>query len=301
MLRQFQLSLLLGALIFAGNGSAAAQNPLAPIPLDQQINSQLAQLAGRVLDHPDGKTCHKKNCTILVANFVDRFGNTSLLGMQLADALSAQLAGKGVRTIERAKLQGFLEEERIPSKLLDDRAMAWLASRLSASAVLIGRLEQEGMGVHLRVRLLNAHDAANQEGEIGVDQTVRGVQDADRFLAPVETFGDLAHSLTTPQGEKIFTAGKDGTTMPSCYVRPDPEYSEEDRKAGFQGTIVLDMTIRPDERVEDIEMVRGVPFGLNDKARKAVGRWRCKPGLLNGTPVLTRVPVEMSFSLGLPR
>ncbi|HXM98128.1 MAG TPA: TonB family protein [Candidatus Dormibacteraeota bacterium] len=297
MLRQFRLSFSLAAILFVGNGSAGAQNSPAPIPLDQQTNSQLDQLAGRVLDHPDGKTCHKKNCTILVANFVDRSGSTSLLGMQLADALSAQLAAKGVRTIERAKLQGFLEEERIPSKLLDDHAMAWLASRLSASAVLIGRLEQEGMGVHLRVRLLSAHGVANQEDEIGVDQTVRGVQDADRFLAPAEPFGDVLPVKATPQGEKIFEAGVNGTTMPSCYVRPDPEYSEGDRKAGFQGTIVLDVTVRPDERVEDIRMLRGAPFGLNDKARKTVAEWKCKPALLNGTPVFARVEVEVTFRL----
>ena len=297
MLRQLRISIFLVALIFVGRGSASAQNPPAPAPLDQQINSQLAELAARVLDRTDGKTCDKKNCTILVANFVDPSGSTSALGIQLADAFSAQLQAKGVKIVERSRLRNFLEQERIPSKLLDDRAMAWLASRLSASAVLIGRLEQEGMGVHLRVRLLNAHDAANQEGEIGVDQTIGGVQDADRFLAPAEPFGDLAHSLTTPQGEKIFTAGRDGTTMPSCYVRPAPEYSEGDRKAGFQGTIVLDATVRADERVEDIEMVRGLPFGLNDKARKTVAGWRCKPALLNGTPVPTRVPIEFTFRL----
>jgi TonB family protein len=296
MLHQFRLSILLVTLTFATN--AAAQNPPAPALLDQQINSQLAELAARVLDHADGKTCRKKNCTILVTNFVDESGSTSSLGMQLADTLSAQLQGKGVKIVERARLRSFLEQERIPSKLLDYRAMAWLASELSASAVLIGHLEQERLGVHLRVRLLDANDATNQDGEIGVDQTIHGVQDADLFLAPSEPFGELPKFEASSQGEKIFQAGINGTSLPSCFYRPDSGYSEAGRHANFRGNIIIEITVRPDGHVEDSRLLRGAPYGLNDQARKAVAAWRCKPALLNGTPVFARVPVEITFVLG---
>jgi hypothetical protein len=86
MLRQFQLSLFLAASIFAGNGSANDQTSPPPVPLDEQTTSQLAASAGRVLKHANQAACHQNNCTILVANFVDPSGNTSALGMQLADA-----------------------------------------------------------------------------------------------------------------------------------------------------------------------------------------------------------------------
>jgi TonB family protein len=116
-------------------------------------------------------------------------------------------------------------------------------------------------------------------------------------LALAEPFGDASQVDATPQGEKLFKAGVNGTTMPSCYLHPNPEYSAEARGSSIQGTIVLEITISPDESVEHIEMVRGAPFGLNDRTRKTVAGWRCKPGFLNGTPVFTRVPVEITFRL----
>jgi TonB family protein len=293
MLLQLRLSLFLTLLIFVVNGSADAQNAPAPISLDQQTTSQLAELAERVLAHEHGTACHDKNCIILVANFVGPSGTTSVLGVQLADAISAQLAAKGVQIIDRAKLLSFLQQERIPTKLLDDRATQWLASRLSGTAVLIGHLEREKTGVSLRVQLQNAQ----HQGKNKVENTALVVQDADRFLAPAEPFGDIPHVETTPQGERIFRAGKDGISMPSCSYRPDPSYSDAGREAKFQGTIVLEVTISPEQRVGDIQIIRGVPFGLNEEARKAVAAWKCKPGLLNGTPVFTHVPIEITFRI----
>jgi TonB family protein len=300
MLRQFQLSLFLAVLIFVGNGSAGAQNPPAPGPLDQQTNAQLAALAGRVLKHANAAACHQNNCTILVANFVDSSGSTSVLGTQLADALSAQLAlqANGIKVVERSTLRNFLEQERMPSQLLDDRALSWLASRLSASAVVIGRLEKEKKGVSLRIQLRNAQNAKKGKGKPSYDEKlVLAVQDADRFLAPAEPFGEAPHVDATPQGEKIYRAGTDTTAMPSCDNHPDPGYSDAAREAKFQGTLLLEVTIRSDGNIGDIQVLRGAPFGLNDQARKTVAGWKCKPALLNGTPVATRVPIEVMYRL----
>jgi hypothetical protein len=62
------------------------------------------------------------------------------------------------------------------------------------------------------------------------------------------------------QGEKIFQAGKDSTTMPSCHNLTDPAYSNEGRAANFNGTVFLEITIMLDQSVADTYLVRGVPF-----------------------------------------
>ncbi|HZV58762.1 MAG TPA: energy transducer TonB [Candidatus Eremiobacteraceae bacterium] len=223
-----------------------------------------------------------------------------MLGTHLADAFSAQLAlqAKGIQVVERSRLRNFLGQEQIPSKLLDDSALPWLASRLSASTVVIGRLEKEKRDVSLRIQLRNAQNARKSKGKPSYDEKlVLAVQDADRFLAPAEPVGEVSHDDATPQGENVYRAGTDTTAMPSCYNRPEPGYSDAAREARFQGTLLLEATIRSDGNISDIKVLRGAPFGLNDQARKTVAGWKCKPALLNGTPIATRVPIEIMFRL----
>src|SRR5215475_14417558 len=80
---------------------------------DQQ--SQIQDLAARLLKHADSAGC-KKTCSILVANFTGESGQTSPLGVQLADEVSEQLAAqaKGLQIVSRHNLQQYLEKERIP-------------------------------------------------------------------------------------------------------------------------------------------------------------------------------------------
>jgi hypothetical protein len=165
MLRQFCFSRFLAILAFLGSLPGLAQASRTTVPFDPQIQSQLGKRAGRVLIHADITGCHGKSCTILVANFAGPSGSTALLSLPLADAISTQLAlqAKDIQIVDRSWLQSFLDKERIPSKLFeDDRAMGWLASKLSASAVLVGYLEKEKTGVYLSIPLQNAQNAAKK-------------------------------------------------------------------------------------------------------------------------------------------
>ena len=45
-----------------------------------------------------------------------------------------------------------------------------------------------------------------------------------------------------------FHPGTGGVGYPSCVYCPDPKYSEEARKAKYQGTVVLQAVITPDGR-----------------------------------------------------
>ncbi|GAC1622587.1 MAG: hypothetical protein PVS2B2_23330 [Candidatus Acidiferrum sp.] len=301
MLRQFRFSLPLVILSCVGGLPASSQDHPTSVPLDPQMQSQLGELAGRVLSHSEKVGCEKKSCAILVSNFTGPSGGTTLLGMQLADALSAELAhqARDIQIVDRSRLQGFLEQERIPSKFLeDDRAAGWLASRLSASTVVVGSLKNEKTRVHLRVQLLNAKDAVKKKhGKGSYEEMVFSLLDAGRYLAPSEPFGVIPHLDAAPQGEKIFRAGMDGTTMPSCYYTPDPPYSDEGRAVKFQGKVLLEVTITLDQRISDIHVVQGAPFGLSDAALRTVVTWKCKPASFGGTPVPTRVPIEITFRL----
>jgi TonB family protein len=99
-------------------------------------------------------------------------------------------------------------------------------------------------------------------------------------------------------GGGAFAPGTGGVGYPSCFYMPDPKYSEEARKAKYQGTVVLQGTITVDGRVIDVQVVKGPGMGLEEKAVEATAAWRCKPALgPSGKPVPTRVPIEVTFRL----
>ena len=88
-----------------------------------------------------------------------------------------------------------------------------------------------------------------------------------------------------------------GVSAPRAIYAPDPEYSEEARKAKYQGTVVLWTVIGPDGRTHDIRVSRSLGMGLDQKAIEAVRKWRFEPAMKDGHPVAVQVNVEVNFRL----
>ena len=88
-----------------------------------------------------------------------------------------------------------------------------------------------------------------------------------------------------------------GVSAPKALYAPDPEYSEEARKAKYQGTVVLWVVVGPDGRPRDIKVQRTLGMGLDEKAMEAVRTWKFEPARLNGNPVAVQINVEVNFRL----
>jgi TonB family protein len=88
-----------------------------------------------------------------------------------------------------------------------------------------------------------------------------------------------------------------GMTAPTLIYRVDPEYSEEARKARFQGTVILETLVRKDGFVDLVHVVRSLGFGLDQNAIDAVKKWKFRPGMKNGAPVDVPLRIEVSFNL----
>ena len=56
-------------------------------------------------------------------------------------------------------------------------------------------------------------------------------------------------------------------------------------------------TITPSGEPTNIEVVKGIRSDLDEAAKAALAKWRFQPGTADGTPVESRVNVEISFSL----
>jgi protein TonB len=88
-----------------------------------------------------------------------------------------------------------------------------------------------------------------------------------------------------------------GVSMPVVLYKPDPEFSEEARKAKFSGNVLVYLYIEPDGTPSHVRVVRGVGMGLDQKALEAVRKYRFKPAMKDGKPVRADLYVEVNFQI----
>jgi TonB family protein len=84
---------------------------------------------------------------------------------------------------------------------------------------------------------------------------------------------------------------------PVAVVTAMPEFSEQARAAKYQGVVVLSMLVNEEGLPEDVQIIRHLEMGLDDKAIEAARKYRFKPAMKAGQPVPYRVTVEMNFRL----
>jgi periplasmic protein TonB len=97
-------------------------------------------------------------------------------------------------------------------------------------------------------------------------------------------------------GGGVFKIGG-GVSPPRVIYQPEAEYSEEARKAKFQGTCVVQIIVGVDGLPREIHVVRTLGLGLDEKAVEAVKRYRFEPGKKDGSPVATIANIEVTFHL----
>ena len=88
-----------------------------------------------------------------------------------------------------------------------------------------------------------------------------------------------------------------GVTPPALLHQEEAKYSEEARKAKFQGTVVIYAEIFPDGKPHNLKIVHSVGLGLDEKALDALTRWRFRPASKNGKAVITALQAEFFFRL----
>jgi periplasmic protein TonB len=97
-------------------------------------------------------------------------------------------------------------------------------------------------------------------------------------------------------GGGVFHVGN-GVSPPTAIYSPEPDYSEEARKAKYQGTVVLNVIVGPDGRVHNAAVARALGMGLDEKAIETVKTWKFKPATKDSKPVAVEVSVEVTFNL----
>jgi protein TonB len=97
-------------------------------------------------------------------------------------------------------------------------------------------------------------------------------------------------------GSSVYQPGG-GVSTPRVLTKVDPDYSEDARKAKYQGTVLLSVVVDEHGIVRDIRVLRPLGLGLDQKAIEAVAQWKFRPGMKDGKPVAVQATIEVNFRL----
>ncbi|HWD00381.1 MAG TPA: energy transducer TonB [Candidatus Sulfopaludibacter sp.] len=97
-------------------------------------------------------------------------------------------------------------------------------------------------------------------------------------------------------GEGVSAIGG-SVSKPIAIYAPEPEYSDEGRRARLQGTVIVELVVDPSGKTRDPKVVKSLGLGLDEQALKAVATWRFKPALKDGKPVAVMADIYVGFHL----
>jgi TonB family protein len=89
-----------------------------------------------------------------------------------------------------------------------------------------------------------------------------------------------------------------GVSAPQILHEVDPEFSDEARRAKYQGICLISIIVDTNGNPQNPRVVRPLGMGLDEKALEAVKQFRFKPAMKDGkTPVPVMITVEVNFRL----
>jgi TonB family protein len=88
-----------------------------------------------------------------------------------------------------------------------------------------------------------------------------------------------------------------GVSAPQVVHSAEPEFTEEARRADYQGTAAIQLIVDAQGDPQDVRVVRHLGMGLDQKAVDAVRQYRFRPAMYQGHPVSVQMIIEVDFHL----
>lgn len=129
-------------------------------------------------------------------------------------------------------------------------------------------------------------------------------------LAKAESISNSTTSTLEPENEnsESSTEGdlnaslvglKELSRLPRVKKEIKALYPEEAKQARIDGSVVLDVIIGKEGKVQDVTLVRGPGHGLNESALNALKQFEFAPALQGATPVAVKIRYTYKFKLGV--
>ena len=89
-----------------------------------------------------------------------------------------------------------------------------------------------------------------------------------------------------------------GVSAPVPIFTPEAEFSDEARRAKYQGVCLISVIVDAHGNPQDARVIRTLGMGLDEKALEAVAKYKFKPAMKDGrTAVPVRITIEVNFRL----
>lgn len=107
---------------------------------------------------------------------------------------------------------------------------------------------------------------------------------------------------TYPGQTKAPPAGRESAsppvfTPPKPILRIPAIYPAAARRDGVSGSVLLQAVVNEAGQATAVTVVRGIRPDLDQAAKDALTKWRFQPGTSDGSPVESRINVEIAFNL----
>jgi TonB family protein len=88
-----------------------------------------------------------------------------------------------------------------------------------------------------------------------------------------------------------------GVSSPILVHMAGPHYSEEAKKANISGDVLMSLTVDRNGDATHVRVVRGIGYGLDEKAIEAVKQYKFKPAMQDGKPVDVALNIQVDFKI----
>jgi len=223
--------------------------------------------------------------------YLEKSSSGDTLGNRISDEFAASLVkiSPNLQIVERATLIKALRDKKwLSIDIYDGTVYNSVAKLVGVEAVIDGKFKFSGDAFDLSITVVKTSDKKKLTEVKTKFPVTASLKNLINESAPIQ---DSATG--------VYIAGPGGVTAPACKFCSNPEFSPEAlREKITKAQSVLRLTVGVDGRVSQIRPVQLAGFGLDEKSVAAVKSWQLMPWHLpDGTPVPTRVNIEVNFNL----
>lgn len=233
---------------------------------------------------------HSKQKSVIVFDFWGPDQTLTALGQNCAQSLSTALATGPVplEVLDRSGIAAAcLRHGLSPANTHDTSIETWIGQDLGAKALVLGQLSVVDDKLEIQI---TAYRTKDQKWIAGFKQTSLITNDMRVLMAKEVESIAVKTAPAQPSSNKY--------SYPKCVSCPPAEYDRRAADKGLEGTVLLNVIVGTNGKASDIIIIKGLPYGLTQKAIEAVGRWTFKPALTpQGQPVEVRQTIEVTFHL----
>jgi len=88
-----------------------------------------------------------------------------------------------------------------------------------------------------------------------------------------------------------------GVSAPQVLHSIEPEFTDEARRANFQGSVSIKLIVDSQGNPQDVRLASHLGMGLDERAIEAVRHYKFSPAMYQGHPVSVQILMDVEFHL----